>query len=102
MGDGIQLNQDIVDQDAQVIADMSAYFAENPLCPSDDKTTISANSNGKSTYAASQRLIAAFGEAMDQEAVNIRELGLVFKEFDEMHAKLLEAGTRYPVIQAVE
>ena len=102
MGDILQIDQEIVESDAQVISDMSKYFLENPLCPCDEKTTITANINSKSSYSLSQQLIADFGKAMDQEAVNIRELGLTFIEFDEMQANLLETGTRYPVIKSME
>lgn len=94
MGDIIQINPEMVEEDAQTIADLSLYFEENPLESVDTKTTISANKNGKDTYEASQTLIAALGEAMDQEVINIRKLGLAFKEIDETYASLIESGVR--------
>ena len=90
MGDGIQIDQEILEADAQLITDMSLYFKGKSFGAMDMQTTISANANGKNAYSSAQVLIETFGEAMDREAKNIRELGLEFKEFDETYANLNE------------
>lgn len=102
MADNITIKVADVEKYVSNLNGAAGYFLENHLVPSDNKSTISANENGKNAYGAAQSAVATLGVCLEQEAKNIRSLGASFKEYDEMLAKLWESGTRYPRIKAAE
>ncbi len=73
-----------------------------PVVPQDSKTTLSANSRSKETYGYAQQGIELLGQTLDFDVQNIRSLNLSFSQFDEMMGKLVQHGSRYPVIKAID
>lgn len=102
MSGEIRINDAAVEEEADAISGAAAYFMEDLLIPSDSKTTITANAKGQEAFAKAQKLIASFGSSMEQEVDNIRSLGAVFQEYDDMMGELLENGYRTPVITTME
>lgn len=90
MSNTITINYEGVDNCAANIAGAAKYFAETPLTSCDTKTTICANGRGKLAYGNAQSVIALFGTCMEQEAANIRSLGVEFEEYDKLLAMLWE------------
>ncbi|MBQ8148638.1 MAG: TIGR04197 family type VII secretion effector [Lachnospiraceae bacterium] len=101
MSESIHIHCAEVEEHAGEIATASAYFEEVLLIPSDNKSTISANENVQEGFAETQNALALFGQCLDQEAKNIRSLGLVFQEHDEMMKALLEECTRDTATESI-
>ena len=76
----------------EAISGAARYFDEVALIPSDSRTTITANVKGQAAYAKSQNLKKNFGDAMKQEASNIRNLGVTFQQYDDILSELWENG----------
>ena len=102
MSDDICINYQAVEKDASLISGVAEYFRKNALVPEDAKTTLTANSAGKQTYNHSQEVIALLGENMEREVLNIRGIGVTFKQYDEMLTELMKSGMRYPVITSMK
>ncbi len=99
MHENIKVNEISVEYDATLISGIAQYLKEDILCPLDNRTTITANKKGQETFAKAQKVIACFGEAMEKEVLNIRNMGAAFVEYDELMARLIEDGLRYPMIK---
>ena len=84
----INISMDTIDADAAEISNASDYFIPKALEQRDFESTITANSNETSCAYQSQQLLALFGTTLDQDAQNIRSLGLSFIQYDEMLANL--------------
>lgn len=96
----IYVDQENVNADAARLESAAAYLEKVSLVPQDMRTTLPANENSKNAYEKSQDRLERLGRLLDQEARNIRELGLAFAEFDEMMGRLGENGSRHPSIIA--
>ncbi len=64
MAEEIKINELAVEEDSAAIEGAAEYIEEDMLVPSDTKTTILANENGKEAFGKSQKLIASFGIAV--------------------------------------
>ncbi|MCM1496638.1 MAG: TIGR04197 family type VII secretion effector [Bacteroides sp.] len=98
MAGQIIIKKDEIEEHAEELITVTQYFRETLLNSVDNRSTISANNNAQEAFADSQKALARFGEALEQEAEQIRSLNLTFQELDEMMGKLLEQGMRYPTI----
>lgn len=94
----IIIKEDEIEEHAEELITAARYFQEAPLNSIDNQSTISANENVQEAFTDSQKALARFGEALEQEAEQIRSLNLAFQELDGMMGKLLEQGMRYPTI----
>lgn len=92
MSKEIKVNQEAVECNADAISGATQYFDVVALTPSDNQSTITANAKGQAAYAKSQEIKKSFGDAMKQEASNIRSLGVTFQQYDEMLSELWENG----------
>ena len=92
MAQDIKINQIAVKENSESISNSAQYLKEENLSPKDNSTTLTANGKGQEAYDKSQKLLVALGQALDQEAVNIRSLGVTFQEYDEMMTKLRKSG----------
>lgn len=102
MADIIYVNPERAGEEAKQIESAASYLGKVSLTPQDMRTSLPANTNGKSAYGRAQDRISRLGVLLDWEAQNIRRLGGVFAEFDEMMGRLGENGFRHPVITAKE
>lgn len=92
MAQDIKINQIAVKENSESISKAAQYLKEETLSSKDNSTTITANGKGQEVYNKSQKLLEALGKALDQEAGNIRSLGVTFQEYDEMMTKLRKSG----------
>ena len=90
----IQVNQSNVGSQANSVSSAASYLEMKDLTTKDPDSTISAKENSLQAYYECQALIQSLGEAMDNEASNISDLGLDFKEYDEMLQGFWELGDR--------
>lgn len=90
MSESIQINFHAAEEEAEGLENAATVFQPSALTPEDDKTTLTANIQLKSAIEESQALLAAFGAAIDTEAVNIRSTGAAFEEYDRILADLME------------
>lgn len=60
------------------------------LYPKDDVTTLPANTNLHIAFSDAQLLIDQLGRAMDEEAKNIRSIGVTFEQYDAMLGDLAD------------
>lgn len=88
MSDTLQVNSGIVDEAANKINGASQYLTGQGLSSADEKSTITAVNNSSVSFKNSQTLVTSLGATLNQEAENIRSLGVAFKEFDEMMGEL--------------
>lgn len=102
MSDMIYINDEAVENDAAGISGAASYFMPDALVPSDERTTITANTAGQEAYANSQQVISTLGENLEREVSNIRSIGASFTQYDVMMANLLRNGMRYPVLTSGE
>lgn len=93
MTQNIKINQTAVKGNSESISKTAQYLKEETLSQKDNSTTLTANGKGQEVYDKSQKLLVALGQALDQEAVNIRSLGVTFQEYDEMMTKLRKSGS---------
>ncbi len=100
MADKLHIDQGRVRENAAQLQSAAGYLQNISLFPQDSRTTLAANEKGKAAYGNSQDRIALLGVLLEQEAQNIRGLGLEFAEFDEMMGSLGEQGPRHSVITA--
>ena len=96
MADNINISGECTERYATGISSVTDYFVKAELLHSDDKSTIRANANGKNAYTESQTALELFGNCLEQEAKNIRELGADFAQYDEMLADLCEINSCVP------
>lgn len=94
MAQNIKINQTEVKENSELISKTEQYLSEETLSSKDNRTTLTANGKGQEAYDKSQKLLAALGQALAQEASNIRSLGLAFQEYDEMMANLRKSGSK--------
>ncbi len=88
MAETICVIQENVQCDASQIKGAAKCFEKKVLSYTDDRTTISANQNGKSVYDESQSVVSLLGVNLANEVDNIRSLGLAFEQYDDMLADL--------------
>lgn len=84
MSGTFNIDNDSIDNHSSLITIMASQMQFTPLFNADNKTTITANNNCKYSYGSSQQSFADVGAALDKEAENIRGLGLMYKQFDDM------------------
>lgn len=94
MAQNIKINQTEVKENSELISKTEQYLSEETLSSKDNRTTLTANGKGQEAYDKSQKLLAALGQALAQEASNIRSLGLAFQEYDEMMTNLRKSGSK--------
>ena len=85
----IKVAENTVDTHGQAYENAASYLKEQALSPTDDKSTISANSNSKNSFKAAEALVECLGSEIDAEAKTIRATGLEFKEYDQMIANYI-------------
>lgn len=102
MSEKIKINQTAVEDNATGLSGAATYFQGVTLIPTDGESTITANGKGQEAFGTSQRLIASFGETLEQEVTNVRSIGAAFEEYDKMMSQLWENGCRYETISAKE
>lgn len=90
MGNELQINSSDVENSATEISSVAAQFRGTALFPVDDKTTIMANEKCKVAFGQAQNGIESFGNALGEEAQNIRSIHIAFKEFDTMLSKMMK------------
>ena len=73
MSGSLQINQTAVESDSQVIKGAIKGLCRKTLSASDEESTIFANAKAKETFQGTQNAIASFSEALNQEAVNIKQ-----------------------------
>lgn len=88
----IRVNQAAIEANVEAISGAASYFNDAALTPVDSKSTVTANARGQEAYAKFQKMKNKFGNAIKQEANNIRSLGVTFQEYDEMLSELWENG----------
>lgn len=88
----IDIKDGKAEQDASGISSAAKYFSGSSLTPIDSRSTITANQKSQDAFNTAQSGITSFGAALDQDAENIRSLGVAFKEFDEMMGRLSAGG----------
>lgn len=84
----ISVNVEQSELDANQVNSAAAFLTADSLSPSDNDTTIAANKKLHTAFQDAQNLIASLGTAMDKEAENIRSIGAVFDEYDNLLADL--------------
>lgn len=94
MAQNIKINQTEVKANSELISKTEQYLSEETLSSKDNRTTLTANGKGQEAYDKSQKLLTALVQALAQEAVNIRSLGLAFQEYDEMVTNLHKSGSK--------
>ena len=86
----ININMQTIEEEANGISSASQYFSPRVPAVRDYESTITANSNEKSTIYSSQQALTLFGCTLDKDAANIKGLGLAFVQYDEMLANLMK------------
>lgn len=86
--DAIFIDFETAEEDIQQIENATTYFQADTLCPPGSTMTLQVDANLHAAFEASQSLIAALGEAMDKETVNIRSIGVEFQQYDQILADL--------------
>lgn len=89
MSNQIILNAEEIEEHAGDFSTAAQYFNEKPLNPSDNLSDITANGNAQATFKEEQKALAMLGENLDLEAETMRNMNLMFLEYDEMMAKLI-------------
>lgn len=79
----IKVNHAAVEAGVTAISGAVHYLESVTLNPSDTRTTITANAKGQQAYAKSQQVLQCMQNAMEQEAQNIKSLGVTFQQYDE-------------------
>lgn len=90
MSKEIRVNQAAVEANVEAISGVNQYLEETALTRADNRTTVTVNAKGQETYAKSQKVKKNLGNMMQQEAVNIRSLGVMFRQYDNMLSELWE------------
>ncbi|WP_075721380.1 TIGR04197 family type VII secretion effector [Roseburia sp. 499] len=93
MSKEIKVSQAAVEANVTAISGTNQYFTGVALTPTDNRTTIVANTKGQAAYAKSQAILESFGDAMEQEIANIRSLGIAFQEKDKLVWEIQEGIT---------
>lgn len=86
----IQVNMEAVEQNAEQSFTIARDLEPRYLSHSDTESTIQGAGYAKTAFDVSQNLIDLLGDAVEAEDRTIKNLGLRFKELDEMQAELLE------------
>lgn len=86
----INVNKSTVNTYSEGVSGTAKGFEYDQLKSTDYETTISAASNGRKAYYSAQRADVLLGNCLEQEAKNIRSLGVAFQQYDEMLASVAE------------
>lgn len=85
----LNIDTQIIDAEAETITSAAGYFVPHPLKSRDYESTITANSNEKTANYTGSQVMSLFGNVLDQDAKNIKELGIAFVQYDEMLANMI-------------
>ncbi len=88
MPEEVCIREENIEEHVSGIKGASALFAGKPLEPCDTRSTIHANQKGQEAYGSARGMTARFGKSLEQEAADIKSLGLTFAEYDKMLAGL--------------
>lgn len=92
MSKEIKVNQMAVEANVEAISGVNQYLEETALTLADNRTTVTVNSKAQEAYAKSQKVKKCLGNMMQQEVSNIRSLGVMFRQYDNMLSELWQNG----------
>ena len=98
MAGKLKVNQNEVEAGASLVVSAAQLFMKKSLSIQDEVSTINANQQSKDEFEKVQNQMSRLGESLNEDAVNTRNLGLKFKEFDslmgEMNSRNVEAANK--------
>lgn len=85
----LNIDTQTTDTEADTILSAASYFVPHPLKVRDYESTITANSNEKTANYIGGQVMSLFGNVLDEDAKNIKGLGIAFTQYDEMLANMI-------------